>query len=353
MKIVVTGGAGFIGSHIVESLVQLGHQVVVYDNFSSGLLDNIRGVECEIIEGDILDSEKLSRAFQGAEVVSHQAAQLEIFRSTDDPLFDVNMNIVGTLNVLEAAKKRGVRHVLNASSACVYGQAHGMTSEKSEARPNWAYGVSKLAAERYGLIYSDSNAPDVTSFRYGIVYGEREWYRRVLTIFVKRALEGKPLVIFGDGDQLRDFVHVSDVVACHNTALMNDKSAGGVYNVGTGVPTSVKCLAEIVVDVSGKKLEILSEQTEQGEYSRLVPGKRRNTAELKSMWLDVSKAKSELGWAPRVILREGIARSYNWAAQNLDRWKEIRYSSALSTSNATGEHFRGCQQIQSELQASY
>ena len=326
MKVVVTGGAGFIGSHIVESLLLKGHSVKVYDNFSSGTHENLKNLDCEIIEGNILDFEKLSKAIVGADIVSHQAAQLEIFRSTDDPVFDIEVNVIGTLNVLKACQSAGVQKVMNASSACVYGQAHGPTSESSELRPNWAYGVSKLAAEKYGAIYNDYHDLPVTSFRYGIVYGEREWFRRVLTIFVKRAIEKKPLVVFGDGAQIRDFVHVSDVVRCHNLALESSSSGGQTYNIGSGSPTTITELARKVVEAMGENIEILHEETPQGAFSTLVPDKRRNTAELKSMWLDIAKAQQEWGWSPQVSLIDGLKRSIHWATQNKHRWQKIQYS---------------------------
>ncbi len=329
--VLVTGGAGFIGSHIVEDLVTASARVKVYDNFSFGLRDNLRPIakHVEIIEGDILDCATLERAMRNVDFVSHQAAQLEIFRSTDDPLVDLQINTVGTLNVLKAAKRSGVRKVVNASSACIYGQVNGPTSEDHLPVPNWAYGVSKLAAERYARIYNDYQKLPVVNLRYGIVYGEREWYRRVLTLFIKRAVDGKPPVVFGDGLQVRDFIYVGDVVRLHRLCLGNPNANGQSYNVGTARATTIQELARLVVDASGLGLQVLQEDVAEGAYSQLVPDKRRNSAELKMMLLDCSKAKRELGWEPQVTLLEGVRREIEWVRHNLARWQRIHYSEVV------------------------
>lgn len=328
LHIMVTGGAGFIGSHIVETLLDEGAQVTVYDNFSTGLKDNLKHVQDKItvIKGDILDTKKLEQAMKGIDVVSHQAAQLEIFLSIDDPCRDLNINTIGTLNVLRAAEKNGVKKVLNASSACVYGQTKHACSEEQNIHPNWDYGVSKLAAEKYGHIYNDYHDLPVVSFRYGIVYGEREWFRRVMTIFIKRTIVGQPLVVFGDGSQIRDFIHVDDVVRLHNLCITSNRTNGEVFNVGTGIGTSIVDLAHTVALISDKNPDVLFEEISQGAFSSLVPDKRRNTQELQTMLLAIDKATSVLGWRPVVTLEEGIQREMNWAQDNLSRWQKIIYS---------------------------
>lgn len=326
--ILVTGGAGFIGSHIVDDLVSRGVRVKVYDNFSFGNYENLQhlGPEVEVIKGDILDYTTLFEAMQGVDFVSHQAAQLEIFRSTDDPVADLQINTIGTLNVLKAAKQCGVQKVINASSACIYGQVEGTTSEDHLPFPNWAYGVSKLAAERYAKIYSDYEDLPVVNFRYAIVYGEREWYRRVLTIFIKRVLQNQSPVVFGNGDQVRDFVYVSDLVRLHQLCLENAVANGQSYNVGTGIGTTIEKLAHLVVEAAGKDLEVLFEQVPEGTFSNLVPDKRRNSAELKVMLLDCSKAYRDLGWQAKTPLLEGIRSEIEWADKNLHRWEKISYT---------------------------
>ena len=328
MRILITGGAGFIGSHIVESLVRQGHDVVVYDNFSTGSRANLTGVTtaCEVIEGDIRDLDALAKAAKGAEIISHQAAQLEIFKSSDDPKFDLDINTIGTLNVLAVGLQCGAHKVVNASSACIYGQVEGLTPESCYPRPNWAYGVSKLAAEKYADIYNDYHRLPIVHLRYGITYGEREWYRRVLTIFIKRAIAGSAPVIFGDGQQIRDFVYVGDLVRLHNECLHNERANGQAFNAGTGRPTTIKELARQVVAASGKTLVPIHEETPEGAFSALVPDKRRNAQELKTMLLDVRKAKEILGWEPTFSLQEGVGREYVWAQDNLTRWQPIRYT---------------------------
>lgn len=324
-KVLVTGGAGFIGSHIAEELLEKGHEVIVYDNLTTGSIENLEKVKnhIEFVRGDILNFNDLQNAMKGVDIVSHHAAQLEIFRGTDDPEYDLDINTKGTLNVLKAAKNAGVEKIINASSACIYGQVEGPTAETHYPRPNWTYGVSKLAAEKYCHIYSDYHGLPVVNLRYGITYGEREWYRRVLTIFVKRAVSDQPLVVFGDGSQIRDFIYVGDAVRCHNICMDSDKANGQSYNVGTGMPTTIEELAQKVVKASGKNLEIIFEETPEGACSKLVPGKRRNAEELKVMLLNIEKAKRELDWQPLTELQDGLKNEIQWATANLHRWKKV------------------------------
>ena len=158
MRVFITGGAGFIGSNIAEDLIKKGHYVTVYDNFSSGTRDNLIGFcsdRLSILEGDIRDENKLSDAMKGHDIVSHHAAQLEIFLAHSNPSIDLDINTIGTLNVLAAAKNNNISKLINVSSACVYGQVNGMVDENAPQFPNWDYGVSKLAAERYSKIYND------------------------------------------------------------------------------------------------------------------------------------------------------------------------------------------------------
>jgi nucleoside-diphosphate-sugar epimerase len=327
LRVLVTGGAGFIGSHVVDDLVREGYKVRVYDNFSSGLEDNLRGVrnDVEVVKGDILDEEALARAMRGIDVVSHQAAQLEITLCVDDPVADLQCNTVGTLNVLKAAVKQGVQKIINASSACVYGQAQFVPEAEAThpTNPNWAYGVSKLAAEKYCQVFSSMHNVPIVSFRYSIVYGPREWYGRVLTLFLKRVLEGNPPVIFGSGSQIRDFIYVGDVVRANRCALEKQLDGSHSFNVSTGIGTSVATLAEKTAKLAAKPLTPICEDVAVGGMSSVVVGRVRLPAELERMVLDNQLAKSLLGWKPEVCLDQGLETEFTWLAENPERWTRI------------------------------
>jgi UDP-glucose 4-epimerase len=323
-RVFVTGGAGFIGSSIVDDLLGRGAQVTVYDNLSSGHLGNLQPVMDRIsfIQGDILDSETLSKVMQGHDFVSHQAAQLEILKCLDDPAQDLATNTIGTLNVVRAAIENKVSKVVAASSACVYGQAQRLPQDETHpTNPNWAYGISKLAAEKYGILLGNNDDLPVVMLRYAIIYGPREWYGRVLTLFLKRSLEGKPLIVFGDGKQVRDFTYVSDVVEMNFRCMVDDKADGQAYNVSTGIGTSVTNLAEMIAAQSG--VEIVYEDVKEGEVSAHMADRVRLPAELKAMALDNGKARRELGWAPKMSLADGIQHELAWLKGNRDRWHTV------------------------------
>jgi UDP-glucose 4-epimerase len=327
--VLVTGGAGFIGSHIVEDLVSAGHRVTVFDNFTSGLRENLASVagDVEIVTGDILDRDAIVKAARGKDVVSHQAAQLEITKCMDDPIGDLRTNLVGTLNVLEAAREAGVERLINASSACIYGQAVEPPSDEDRHphNPNWSYGASKLAAEKYAQVFSNDYGFPAFSLRYGIVYGPREWYGRVLTIFLKRALEGKAPVIFGDGSQLRDFTFVSQVIDVHRACMESDLHGAHSFNVGTGTATSIADLASLVCEITQRGLTPMYEDVEPGARSSMVEGRLRLPSELETMQLSPAKAERLLGVRPTVALRDGLSREWTWLRENPARWTEMHY----------------------------
>lgn len=326
--ILVTGGAGFIGSHLVDDMLAAGHRVTVFDNFSSGTRDNLAGVraDVEIVTGDIRDRSAIVKAAHGKDVISHQAAQLEITKCMEDPLGDLETNLVGTINVLQAAREAGVQRVVNASSACIYGQAVDPPSDETGPHdPNWSYGASKLAAEKYAQVFSKDYGFPVYSLRYGIVYGPREWYGRVLTIFLKRALEGKPPVVFGEGDQLRDFVYVDDVVRVHRACLEAALPGAHSFNAATGIATSIADLATLVCEVTGIAAPPVREAIAPGETSSLVDGRMRLPAELGVMHLSAEKTARTLGVRAATPLREGLAREWAWLRENPQRWNEMHY----------------------------
>lgn len=326
-KCLVTGGAGFIGSHIVDELLDDGaDKVIVYDNFSSGEEHNIEHLRNDervvAVHGDVLDYKTLCNVMRKVDVVSHQAAQLEIFRALDDPLEDLKTNVLGTLNVLEAALKCKIPKVINASSACVYGQAMYIPQDENHPlRPQWPYGVSKLSAEKYCTMFHEFYGLPVVNLRYGIVYGPREWYGRALTIFIKRVFEDTPPVIFGDGNQSRDFIFVSDVARMHNLCVEEDEASGETYNVGTSAGTSIKELANLVVKVFDESLDPIFEDPQQGSYSKFMSYRRRIPGELINMVLDIKKAGKELGWKPSVKLEDGVHAEVEWFTKNSDCWQ--------------------------------
>lgn len=330
-RVFVTGGAGFIGSHIVEGLVQGGATVLVFDDFSSGLAENLKQVEAEVrmVKGDVRDAERLARAMREfkPDWVSHQAAQLEITHCMDDPIDDLTTNTIGTLNVLAAAVKVGVEKFLNASSACVYGQAEYTPSDEDNhpTNPNWSYGAAKLAAEKYCRIFSEMYGFPTVSFRYSIVYGPREWYGRVLTIFLKRILRGMPPVVFGEGNQERDFVYVGDVVRLHNLCFVKPAADNLVFNASTGIATTIRELAQECREAAGADIEILTEDVEVGGRSALVDGRQRLPSELQQMVLAPGKAQKLLGWQPEMTLKQGLAQELAWLEENSHRWVKMSY----------------------------
>lgn len=328
-SVLVTGGAGFIGSHIVADLAAAGYRVTVFDNFSSGLRENLGPVidDVEIVEGDVLDAEALTAAARGKDVLSHQAAQLEITKCLEDPLDDMRTNLVGTINVLEAARAAGVARVVNASSACIYGQAVDPPSDEDAGphNPNWSYGASKLAAEKYAQIFAHDYGFAVHSLRYGITYGPREWYGRVLTIFLKRLSEGKPPVIFGAGEQIRDFVYVDDVVRIHRACIESGLPGAQSFNGGTGIATTVTQLARLACEISGTGLEPITENVAPGERSEIVDGRMRLPSELNVMQLSPAKAERTFGLTPQVSLRDGLKREWDWLRENPRRWTTMSY----------------------------
>jgi len=327
-RVLVTGGAGFIGSHIVERLLREGATVRVLDNFRTGLRENLSDVigDIELMEGSILEPSDLAKAAAGQDLISHQAAQLEITRAIDDPVEDLITNTVGTLNVLKAAVDNGIGKVVMASSAGVYGQAVEIPQHEDShpTNPNWAYGVSKLATEKYADIFQEAHGLKVVSLRYGIVYGPREWYGRVLTIFLKRSLEGEPLVVFGDGAQVRDFVNVADVVTMNLLCLRHDAADNEVFNVATAHGTTINELAELVRAASGNKVDVIHEDVAEGATSRYYD-RIRLPQELKQLVQAYEKAERLLGWRPTVDLGQGIQEEYEWLSAHPDRWLTMNY----------------------------
>ena len=301
-RVLLSGGAGFVGSHVAEAYLAAGDEVTVLDDLSTGRRENLpRGVR--FVHADIRSAEARDLLAQGRfELLNHHAAQMDVRRSVADPLFDLDVNLRGLLNLLEGARAGGVRRVVFASSGgVVYGDATAPPCREGAAKlPISPYGVAKLASEHYLMAYSRLYGLDVASLRYSNVYGPRqnaEGEAGVVAIFSRKMLAGEPLTIFGDGEQTRDMVYVKDVAAANLAA--SDRPLPPpegldtrAWNIGTGVETSVKRLAELLAAAAGRRPPI--------RYAPERPGELRRSA------LAVEKAGRELGWAPRTGLADGL-----------------------------------------------
>jgi UDP-glucose 4-epimerase len=291
MQAIVTGGAGFIGSHVVEALLARGDDVTVVDDLSSGRRGNVPE-GARLVERDIRDG--LAAVFADArpEVCFHLAAQVDVRVSVERPAEDAGVNVLGTVEVLEAARAHGAQVVFSSTGGAIYGECDGPAPEGSERRPLAPYGVSKLAGEEYLAAYNRLHGTRHVSLRYGNVYGPRQdphGEAGVVAIFFGRLAEGEPARIFGDGHQTRDYVYAEDVARATLAAAGHD---GGVFNVGTGIETSVLELYELCRRVAHSSLAAEHAPARVGELQRSV--------------LDVSRAAEELGWRPRVGVEEGL-----------------------------------------------
>ena len=300
-KILVTGGAGFIGSHLVDRLVQEGHQVSVIDNLSTGKRKNVNK-QAQFYKMDI-QSRTIEKVFRKERpiVLVHLAAQMNIRVSTEDPAFDAAVNIFGTLQLLDHAVRHGVRKVVFASSGgAIYGEHDTLPAKEShQTDPLSPYGISKLAGEKYLAYYSFVSGLRYVALRFGNVYGPRqepEGEAGVIAIFSRQMLKGHQPVINGTGMQTRDFVYVDDVVESIMITLAQDVQ--GVYNVGTGQETSVNDCYKILKDLTGSECKEVHGPAKKGEQHRSV--------------LDVSKIREELEWDPQVSLSDGLARTVDF-----------------------------------------
>ncbi|MDI6690833.1 MAG: GDP-mannose 4,6-dehydratase [Candidatus Bathyarchaeota archaeon] len=326
--VLITGGAGFIGSHLVEEyLANEAGKVVVYDDFSTGTMENlneIRDKRLEIVKGSVLDVATLNDALKKEKIniIDHLAAELEVYTGIKDTEKDAHINILGTLNILNIALKNKVEKVLFASSGAVYGEAKYLPiDEEHPLEPHWPYGVSKLSAERYVIQYHKLFGLNTTAFRYGIVYGPREWFGRVLTMFIKRVfLENKPPVVFGEGMQTRDFVYVKDIVRAHMLAIKKPEATGKVFNLGSGKGISIKELATMLLKMANKELDIIYDNPQEGSASRFQPERIRLQGELKNFVLDCRKAQKVLGWSPQTDFTDGLAKEIEWILKFPRRW---------------------------------
>ncbi len=301
MNILVTGGAGFIGSHVADALLEAGHEVHVLDDLSSGKRENI-SEDAVLHERDIRDAEVEAIFDQNRfDVLVHHAAQMDVRRSVADPSFDADVNLRGFLNLMEAGRKHGLRKVVFASTGgAIYGEPdYTPQDEKHPLRPLSPYGITKLATEKYLFFYEQEYGIPYVALRYGNIYGPRQnphGEAGVIAIFIDRLLTDRQPVIYGDGEQTRDYVYVGDVVAANMAALEYDGS--GIFNVGTGRETDVNTLFRLLRD------EIAPEVPEHHEAGR--PGEQRRSV------LDFRKIESVLGWKPAVSIEAGLSETVSW-----------------------------------------
>jgi UDP-glucose 4-epimerase len=300
MKILVTGGCGFIGSHVARCLVKAGHDVTAFDNLTTGKQNNLDD-SCSYINGDVRDFSQLTQAMAGKEAIVHLAAYTSVPDSFDDSELCFDINVQGTLNVLEAAVEQGVTRVLFASSSAVYAdEPAGQKCESMCPEPSSPYAVSKLEGEHLLQWYQQRKGLNATAFRFFNVYGPKQDatspYAAVIPIFVRQALAGEAMTICGSGEQTRDFVHVADVAQAHLCALNTDVS--GVFNVGTGLERSVVSLARMISSHMGREANF--------NYIEERPG------DVAASTADIAAICKELGWQPSIDFEQGIEEVVDW-----------------------------------------
>jgi len=306
MRILVTGGAGFIGSNIVERLLELGHEPIVFDNLSSGYFENlVPGVK--FFEGDVRNQMQLIEAAKDCKVILHLAASVGNKRSIDHPQSDSEINLIGSLNVLETARTLGIKRIVFSSSAGIFGELKTLPiNENHPQMPDSPYGVSKLAAEKMCLVYNKLYYMQNICLRYFNVFGPHQRYDaygNVIPIFANRLLRREPLLIFGDGEQTRDFVNVHDVAEVNINAALGSDKIKGVFNIGSGTRVSINELVRIMQKVSGINTEV--------EYGAPRMGDVRDSL------ADISAAHQYLGFSPKVNLNSGLLEYWNWISQDL------------------------------------
>lgn len=302
MKVLVTGGAGFIGSHVVDRLIDEGYEVVIIDDLSSGSEKNINR-KAEFYKLDIQDS-KLESVFQKEkpDFVNHHAAQIDVRRSVSDPLFDAGINVLGTINILRNCIKYKIKKVIFASSGgAVYGEQKVFPAPEShQLKPVSPYGITKLAGENYLYYYKTVHGLDYTALRYANVYGPRQnpfGEAGVIAIFIQKILNGGQPVVNGDGSQTRDYIYVEDVVNA-NILAMTDNTSDRALNIGTGIETSVNGIFNHIKEIIGRDMEEKHGPAKTGEQKRSV--------------LECSKAKETLHWEPETSLTAGLKKTCNY-----------------------------------------
>jgi UDP-glucose 4-epimerase len=301
-NILVTGGAGFVGSHIVDRLAPE-NKVIVFDNLFTGSLSNLEESRDRItfIKGDILDKALLTDVVAEVEFVFHLAAHVGNIRSIKDPYFDMDVNIRGMLNLLEACRNSNIKRLVYSSSGAIFGEAKYLPiDEDHPLHPESPYAVSKMAAEKYALAFYKVFSVPATAVRYFNIYGPRQdtsEYANAISIFLGKFKKGEPITIFGDGEQTRDFTFVEDVVTSNILAATRPAAAGEIFNIATGQATSLNQIVALIRQISGREIPVTYADPRVGEV-------RDSRAEIK-------KARSILGYRPQTDLKEGLLLTWN------------------------------------------
>jgi len=301
VRALVTGGAGFIGSNLVRALAARGDEVRVLDNFSTGNRANLEGIDADIVEGELRSYERVHNAVRGTEIVYHLGALGSVPRSVQDPLTSSAVNVEGTLNVLLAARDEGVKRVVFASSTSVYGSSPSLpTREEEPPDPISPYGVAKLAAERYCVSFSRVyESFESVVLRYFNVFGPRQspfsQYAAAIPLFVQAIAAGEPIMIYGDGEQSRDFTYVDNVVDATLRAGETEGANGEIFNIAAGAPATVNSVADTI----GALLEKPVKRTH-------LPSR---AGDIRDSWADLSKSERMLGYRPAIALEEGLRRT--------------------------------------------
>jgi UDP-glucose 4-epimerase len=312
MKIMITGGAGFVGSHLCDKYTKEGHTVLCVDNFMSGNLTHIRHLldyrNFKLIKGDIRDFDLMERIIRDVEIVLHLAAQIHVDRSYIEPKLTYDVNVMGTQNILELARLHDVRRVIYASTSEVYGSAQYVPiDEKHPLAAPHPYGASKIAADRMCYAYSTTYGMDIAALRLFNIFGphQRDFgYGGVISIFTRRVLNHTSPIIYGDGRQTRDYTYVNDAVRAYDLVLQHKEPITEPVNFGTGKEISIIDLANMIIDICGEKGKVKATNMEPriGEVKRLIA--------------NAGRAKSLLGWEPQYDLERGLGEFVNWYRDN-------------------------------------
>jgi len=309
--VLVTGGAGFVGSHLTEALLKRGCKVTILDNLSNGFVENISHLlNCDnkvnFIQGDVRDTEVCMKAVEGTQVVFHEAAQINPVLAVENPSYDFEINARGTLNMLEAARKKDVKKFIFASTNIYANPKYLPIDENHPIDLLSPYAASKLSGEAYCIVYCNTYGLETVRLRYTNIYGPRQRSTKnesgVITIFIERVLKGKRPTVFGDGKQSRDFIYISDVVHANILAVESENSQGEAFNIGFGEETSINALANTILTIANRE--------------DLAPkyGPER-TADFRRCVADIAKARKLLSYNPEVTLEIGLRKTIDWWKQ--------------------------------------